>query len=56
MSIDVGMFLAAALTIVGCTLAMMVVTFSVLIGLARMVGLRRCLERLMPAEEEGTAS
>ena len=40
MSIDVGMFLAAPLTIVGCTLAVMAVKFAVLIGLARLVGLR----------------
>ena len=40
MSIDVGMFLAAPLTIVACTLAVMAVKFSVLAGLARVVGLR----------------
>ena len=40
MSIDIGMFLAAPLTIVGCTLAVMAVKFAVLAGLARLVGLR----------------
>jgi glutathione-regulated potassium-efflux system ancillary protein KefC len=40
MSIDVGMFLAAPLTIIGCTVAVMTVKFGMLVCLARLVGLR----------------
>ena len=40
MSIDVRLFLAAPVTIIGCTLVVMAVKFGVLFALARMLGLR----------------